>query len=248
MKIFILIILLSIAAQAETKVDFELAVSYDGVVSRLKMGYADSATIDYDEKYEQEIPPFPPPGSAIPSLRINRVYKNGTSELIYSNADYRPVPTVDTVDYVLDMLGNRDENTEFFMAIPQSTKIEGIEEIRIIDVVLKGKLIDSNIIDGKKLIITNRFIDKFIVRVKYKLTPTSVREYYDDNSVYYSSNNIYNTIFGRELELYNANGQKSVDRVSLNNNYDMQNLPNGIYFAYIYERDVVIKILKIVKL
>lgn len=248
MKIFILFILLSLSVQSETKVDFELVVSYDGVTSRLKMGYADSATMDFDEQYEQEIPPFPPPGSAIPSLRVNRVYKNGTSELIYSNADYRPVPTVDTVDYVLDMLGNRDEGKEFFMVIPQSTKIEGIEEIRIIDVVLNGKLVDSNIIDGKKLNITNRFIDKFIVRVKYKLTPTSVREYYDDNSVYYSSNYIFNTTFGRDLELYNANGQKTVERVSLDNNYDMQNIPNGIYFAYIYERDVVIKIIKIVKL
>lgn len=248
MKIFILFILLTMATQAETKVDFELAVSYDGVISRLMMGYADSATIDFDEKYEQEIPPFPPPGGAIPSLRVNRVYSNGTSELIYSNADYRPVPTVDTVDYVLDMLGVRDENKEFFMAIPQSTKIEGIEEIRIIDVVLDGKLIDSNIIDGDKLYITNRFIQNFIVRVKYKLNLNSVREYYDDNSVYYSSNYIYNTTFGRDLELYNTNGQKTVDRVSLDNNYNMQNIPNGIYFAYIYEGDVVIKIIKIVKL
>lgn len=244
-RISLLFIVVSVSAQ--NKVDFEIAVGYDGSVTRLTAGYSDSTTINYDADYEDDLPPFSPPQGIIPSFRINREYENGTSELIYSYKDYRAVPVVDTIDYQLDILGTREEGKEFYFAIPLSSISKGVEEVRIIDKTLDGKLVDSNIIDGKRLMVTNRFINSFIVRVRYKLVQSSV-EFPDNVDVFYSDGTIYSNKHNYQIEIYGQTGQQFVSKNNLYNTYDVNNLPNGIYFAYIYDDDVVIKMLKIVKL
>lgn len=244
-RISLLVVVVSVSAQ--NKVDFEIAVGYDGAVTRLTAGYSDSTTINYDADYEDDLPPFSPPQGITPTFRINREYENGSNELIYSYRDYRAVPVVDTIDYQLDILGTREEGKEFYFVIPLSSISKGVEEVRIIDNTLEGKLIDSNIIDGNRLKVTNRFINSFTIRVKYKLVQTSV-EFPENIDVYYSEGTIHCDNRNYQIEIYGQTGQKFVSKNGLYNTFDVSNLPNGIYFAYIYDGDVVIKMLKIVKL
>jgi len=234
-------------AEAENKLDFELVVAYEGDVTRLTAGYSDSTTNNFDEEYEDDLPPFTPPNGILAAFRINREFEDGSSELIFSYKDYREVPTeIDTVDYILDVLGTREEGKEFYFAVPQSGLSDKIKEIRIIDRV-SGTIIDSNIRDGIRFHVSNRFINNFIVRVKYEKVETSI-EIIDDESVFYSNGVIYSDNNNRVLELFDVNGQKYIDRVRINKTFDIEFLPNGIYFAYIYDDKFAIKLLKIVKL
>lgn len=236
---------------AQKFVQFTLNVNYDDAATFVKAGYSDVTTDDYDEKYEQDYPPFPPPsGIILPAFRINRNYPDGSNELIYSQMDYRFTPERDTtIDYSLDILGTRDEGRSFYIEAPINAISNNIRSIRILDKPLNGKLIDSNIVNGKRLFIDNRFISNFIVRVSYDISTNSVENNINDRQIYFSNNIIYNNSKNADrFEIYNENGQRIVSDKFIMNTYNIDYIKRGIYFIYIYDNDVVIRMLKIVKL
>lgn len=253
MKIFTLVLLFitfGFAKSAELT-SFKLVLSYDGLKDTLVAGYSDSTTQNFDEKYEEEYPPFPPPsGIILSTYRIMRYYSEVDSELIYSRYDYRATPGQDTtIDYDLDILGTRDEGREFYMYIPQSSLPKEVKSVQIIDKVLNGKLIDSNIVNGAKLNIDNRFIKSFIVRVTYDINPTSVEWSENKNIAYFYDNTIHTNDFSADkIKIYSVNGQLVLSDVLNSNSYNLTNLTKGIYFVNIYDANVVIKTLKIIKL
>jgi hypothetical protein len=254
MKIVILALLLSCYGFANSNelVSFQLVLSYDGLKDTLTAGYSDSTTDNYDEAYEEDYPPFAPPsGIIIPTYRINRVHSNGGNELIYSRFDYRETPKNDTtIDYTLDILGTRDEGREFYVYVPPMSLPKTVESVRIIDKVLAGKIVDSNLVNGEKLYIDNRFLQNFIVRVKYNMNPTSVEDFDNEKSnIYYSNNRIYTNGTGaNRLELYSIEGQRVLTDELNGDVYSLDGVNSGLYFVYIYDGDVVIRMLKIVKL
>lgn len=252
MKKLVLILILTIASSAIALdfTQFTLNVNYDGIPTLLKAGYSDSTTIYYDAKYEKDLPSFPPPEGIIPAFRILRQYEGLPDELIYTDADYRGKPTknLDTVEYQLDYLGNREEGKDFYFFVPQGTKSAEVVEIRIVDAV-SGKLIDSNIVNGQRLYVNNRFIEDFFVRVVYQQSPTSIIKSVDDISIFYSKGviNTSNIIY-QKYELYDLTGNLIRENGYIGNSIDIQNVQSGVYFAYIYESDLVIRMLKIIKL
>lgn len=239
------------SAMAIEFTQFTLNVNYDGSGTLLKAGYSDSTTLFFDEKYEKDIPPFPPPQSIIPGFRIIRKYKDFPDELIFTDADYREKPTrnVDTVQYQLDILGSREEGKDFYFYVPNGTRSKEVVSVRIIDGVSGGKLLDSNIIDGKRLYVKNRFIENFFVQVVYSQNPTSVVKPVNDNSIYYSDGiiNMSNKIY-KKYQLYDLTGNLISENGYIGNQINIQNVQSGVYFAYIYESDLVIRMLKIIKL
>lgn len=253
MKKTILILLLCFTASsfALEFTEFTLNVNYDGNSFLLKAGYSDSTTVFYDEKYEKDIPSFPPPGGIIPGFRIIRQYEDLPDELIYSDSDYRerPLKTLDTVQLQLDLLGNREEGKDFYFFVPKGTKSKEIVEVRIIDQASKGLQVDSNIVDGQRLYVKNRFLQNFFVKVVYNQAPTSLVRQVEDNSIYYSEGiiNLNNKIY-QKYQLYDLTGNLISENGYIGNQINIQNLQSGVYFAYIYESDLVIRMLKIIKL
>lgn len=241
----------SVLLNAQKFVEFTLNLKYDGEATFVKAGYSDVTTDDYDESYEEDYPPFPPPnGIILPAFRIKRNYPDGSSELIYSPKDYRKTPERDTtIDYTLDILGTREEGRTFYIEAPVNSISGNIKSIRIIDAPLEGKLVDSNIVNGKRLYIDNRFIQNFIVRVTYDVT-TDIEDNIDNsNQIYFAGNTIYlDELKANKIELYNIEGQRILSDEITKNVYNLENINNGIYLAYIYDNDVVIRMLKIVKL
>jgi hypothetical protein len=252
MKKIILILLVSVFSStlALDFTDFTLHVNYDGNATLLKAGYSDSTTLYYDSAYEKDIPSFPPPEGIIPGFRILRQYDDLPDELIYSDADYRETPTanLDTVEYQLDILGKREDGKDFYFFVPQGSKSKEVVEVRIVDAI-DGTLIDSNIVNGERFYVTNRFIEDFVVRVVYNQSPTSVIKPVKDNSIYYSEGiiNVSNTLY-QKYQLYDLSGNLIRENGYIGNSIDIQNVQSGVYFAYIYESDLVIRMLKIVKL
>ena len=230
---------------------FTLNVNYDGSGTLLKAGYSDSTTIYYDKNFEKDLPSFPPPEGIIPGFRILRQYENLPDELIYSDTDYREKPTksLDTVQYQLDILGNREEGKDFYFFVPKGTKSNEVMEIRIIDRASEGVIVDSNIVGGQRLYVKNRFLQDFFVRVVYKQTPTSVVREVEDNSIYYSDGviNLDNKMY-QKYQLYDLTGNIIRENGYIGNHINIQNVQSGVYFAYIYESDLVIRMLKIIKL
>lgn len=253
MKKLILILILSFTAStfAVDFTQFTLNVNYDGKASLLKAGYSDSTTTFFDEKYEKDLPSFPPPEGIIPGFRILRKYNDLPDELIYSDSDYRARPSteLDTVMLQLDILGKREDGKEFYFFVPKGTKSKEVVEVSIVDGITNGDLIDSNIVDGQRLYVTNRFIENFFVRVVYKQTQSSVILNVDDNTIYYNNGkiNINNKNY-RKFELYDLTGNKVQQTGYIGNQINIENLQCGVYFAYIYESDLVIRMLKIIKL
>lgn len=252
MKSIILVLLMctTISTLAVDFTQFTLNVNYDGNATLLKAGYSDSTTIYYDEGYEKDIPSFPPPEGIIPGFRILRQYDESPEELIYSDADYRETPTnkLDTVEYQLDILGKREDGKEFYFFVPLGSKSEEVVEVSIVDAI-DGKLIDTNIVNGQRFYVTNRFIENFKVRVVYSQSPTSIIKPIEDNSIYYAEGIINtNNILYKKYELYDLSGNLIRENGYIGNNIDIQNVQSGVYFAYIYESDLVIRMLKIVKL
>ncbi len=230
---------------------FTLNVNYDGNAFLLKAGYSDSTTIYFDEMYEKDLPSFPPPNSITPGFRILRQYEDLPDELIYTDSDYREKPTknLDTVMLQLDILGNREEGKDFYFFVPKGTKSLEVVEVSIIDGVTNGDLIDSNIVTGQRLYVTNRFIENFFVRVVYSQPQSSVIINVENNSIYYSNGkiNINNEIY-QKFQLFDLSGNLIKENGYLGNEINIQNIQSGVYFAYIYESDLVIRMLKIIKL
>jgi hypothetical protein len=230
---------------------FTLNVNYDGNAFLLKAGYSDSTTTFFDEKYEKDIPSFPPPGGIIPGFRIYRQYEDLPDELIYTDSDYREKPTknLDTVMLQLDILGKREEGKDFYFFVPKGTKSQEVIEVSILDGVTNGDLIDSNIVTGQRLYVSNRFIENFFVRVVYRQPQSSVILNVEDNSIYYSNGriNISNQIY-QKFQLFDLSGNLIKENGYLGNEINIQNIQSGVYFAYIYESDLVIRMLKIIKL
>ncbi|MFA7327067.1 MAG: hypothetical protein WC121_10415 [Candidatus Kapaibacterium sp.] len=249
--VLILFVCFSASTFAVDFTQFTLNVNYDGNAFLLKAGYSDSTTVYFDEKYEKDIPSFPPPGGIIPGFRILRQYKDLPDELIYSDSDYRETPSenLSSVQYQLDILGKRDEGKDFYFFIPKGAKSTEVEEVRIIDGITMGDLIDSNIVDGQRFYVKNRFIENFFVVVTYKQSPTSVVRQVEDNSIYYSEGiiNLNNKIY-QKYQLYDLTGNLISENGYIGNQINIQNLQCGVYFAYIYESDLVIRMLKIIKL
>ena len=230
---------------------FTLNVNYDGDSFILKAGYSDSTTIYYDEGYEKDIPSFPPPGGIIPGFRIIRQFDDLPDELIYSDSDYREVPEneIDTVEYRLEILGNREEGKDFYFVVPQGSKSKEVVEIRVVDIASKGNQIDSNIVDGNRLYVKNRFLEDFFIRAVYRKNPTSIVRNVEPNTIYYSNGIIkLDDKKYEKFELYNLAGNKIRENRYIENTIDINDIQNGVYFAYIYESDFVIRMIKIVKL
>ncbi len=229
---------------------FTLNVNYDGTATLLRAGYSDSTTVYYDDKYEKDLPSFPPFEGIMPGFRIIRQYDGLPDELIFTDVDYRERPTsnLDTVEYQLDILGNREEGKDFYFFVPKGTKSKEVVEVRIVDAI-DGTLVDSNIVNGQTFYVKNRFIQNFKVRVVYLQSPTSVVKQIEDNSIYYSNGkiNLTNRLY-QKYELYDLTGNLIRENGYIGSTIDIQNVQSGVYFAYIYESDLVIRMLKIIKL
>ncbi|PKL80741.1 MAG: hypothetical protein CVV25_03300 [Ignavibacteriae bacterium HGW-Ignavibacteriae-4] len=253
MKKLVLILFLCITASTFSLdfTQFTLNVNYDGNGTILKAGYSDSTTKYFDVKYEKDLPSFPPPEGIVPGFRILRKYEDLPDELIYTDSDYRETPTenISNVQYQLDILGKREDGKDFYFFVPKGTKSEKVTEVRIIDGITMGDLIDTNIIDGQRFYVKNRFIENFFVKVTYNQDPTSVVEPVTDNSIYYAAGiiNISNKIY-QKFQLYDLTGNIIKENGYIGNQINIQNLQSGVYFAYIYESDLVIRMLKIIKL
>lgn len=252
MRLVLLLFIVStyMAASLE-KVSFKLNVNYDGVSSFLEAGYSDSTTNVFDEGYENDLPPFPPPQGIIPTFRIIREYEGRDDELIFTDIDLRAKPFQnDTIiDYLFHPLGNREKGKNFTLTVPIGDLDKRIKEIRVVDNVTFGTLLDTNIINGVPVEIDNEFIERFTISVRYVQTETSVASFDEDDRFYYSNGNIYSdTQNADRVVVYGLNGTKEFELEGRGNSFDISELGRGVYFAYIYYNHNVVSKLKIVKL
>jgi hypothetical protein len=156
------------------KTSFKLNVSYDGVSTFLEAGYSDSTTNVYDENYENDLPPFPPPQGIIPTFRIIREYEGREDELIFTDIDLRakPIQNDTIIDYAFELLGNREQGKDFRLTVPIGDLDQRIKEIRVVDNITGGTLVDSNIVNGVPLVIDNIFIETYTISVRFIQTET----------------------------------------------------------------------------
>jgi hypothetical protein len=233
------------------KTSFKLNVSYDGVSTFLEAGYSDSTTNVYDENYENDLPPFPPPQGIIPTFRIIREYEGREDELIFTDIDLRakPIQNDTIIDYAFELLGNREQGKDFRLTVPIGDLDQRIKEIRVVDNITGGTLVDSNIVNGVPLVIDNIFIETYTISVRFIQTETSVSNTAEDNGFYYSNGIIYNEGNNADrVAVYGLNGTKQIEVKGSNSSFNVNSLGRGVYFAYIYYNDNVVGKLKIVKL
>lgn len=249
--VVLLFIITTYMASSLEKVSFKLNVSYDGVSSFLEAGYSDSTTNVFDEGYENDLPPFPPPQGIIPTFRIIREYEGRDDELIFTDIDLRakPIQNDTIIDYLFHPLGNREEGKKFILTVPIGDLDKRIKEIRVVDNVTFGTLLDTNIINGVPVEIDNEFIERFTISVRYIQTETSVASFDEGGSFYYYNGVIYSEAQNaNRVVVYGLDGNKHMAIEKESNSFDISALGNGVYFAYIYYNDNVVGKLKIVKL
>ena len=249
--VVLLLVFTTYIATSLDKVSFKLNVSYDGVSSFIEAGYSDSTTNVYDEGYENDLPPFPPPQGVIPTYRIIREYEGRDDELIFTDIDLRakPIQNDTTINYDFELLGNREAGKDFSLTVPIGSLDNRIKEIRVIDKITAGNLVDSNIVDGVPLVIDNAFIETFTISVRYVQTETSVTSADISSSFYYSDGFIYSdTQTTNKVDIYGLDGSKHLSLEKQSNSFDISTLGRGVYFAYIYYNQNVVGKLKIVKL
>ncbi len=249
--IFLLFIFGSSFAFGLDKTSFKLNIQYDGITYFLEAGYSDSTSLNYDEGYENDLPPFAPPQGIIPTYRIMRVYEDRADELIYTDIDLRATPQAnDTIiNYTLDLLGNREQGKELILTVPVGTLDDKIKEIRVTDKLSEGGQVDENIINGVPFKIENDFLERFDISVRYVKKETSVDNNAYARDIYYSEDIIYNRANNaNRVAIYSLNGTNVLEIANHNGDFNVNTLESGVYFAYIYSNDLVVSKLKIVKL
>jgi len=233
------------------KTSFKLNVKYDGDSYFLEAGYSDSTTLKYDEEYENDLPPFPPPSGIFPSYRIFREYEDRADELINTDIDLRaePIANDTIIEYKLDILGSREENKDFSLQVPAGLLDDRITEIRVLDDVTTGDIINEDISDGALFEINNRFVPGFYIRVRFEKSESSVVNSDRNDEIYYLDGIVYSGNKNTDkVAVYRLDGTKQLELNGNQNSYDVSQLGRGVYFAYIYSGNNVVSMLKIVKL
>jgi len=249
--IFLIIFLCASYSYGLDKTSFKINVTYDGASSFLEAGYSDSTTLKFDEEYENDLPPFPPPSGIVPTYRIFREYEDREDELIYTDIDLRAEPAAadTTIDFIMFILGNREEDKEFTFQVPIGSLDSRVKEIRVIDALTTGTIINKDISDGAEFEIDNRFIKDFIIRARFEKNKSSVTNSDLSDNIYYHQGFLYNDVIKCDrVAVYSLNGVKQIDIDGNKSIYDLSTLGRGLYIVYIYSGNNVVSKLKIVKL
>lgn len=250
MRYILLITFLSFSSLlSQEKISINFTIKYSSENYVMDVGIAEDATVDFDDKYENEKPPFQPPNGILPAFRLIRDVE-GTDELIYSDVDMRPFPDegADTIShrYRLDILGNIDTDRLDF-AIPFRLD-ERIIKARLIDRVTEGNLVDMDLLEDKNFRIENQFIDEFYLEMSFDVSVSSIKEY-KGRQLFYNkySNALINETNKSLLYLLDSNGRK-LDISGNDRIINLDYLTVGIYFVIFEDSKGNKKFLKFVKL
>ena len=250
MRFLILVFVLSFSSLlSQEKISINFTIKYSSENYVMDVGVAEDATVEFDDKYENEKPPFQPPNGILPAFRLIREVE-GKDELIYSDVDMRSFPNAgeDTIShkYRLDILGNIDTDRLDF-AIP--FQLDGrIVKARLIDRVTEGNLVDKDLLTEKNFVIDNQFIDEFYLEMAFDMSINSVDEYKDENITFNqkSSTLINNSNLNMSV-MYDISGTT----FQLTNNdriINLDYLPVGVYFIIFEDNNRNKKFFKFIKL